>query len=143
MPPQPGFTSGGDSHASGKGRQRLKIAALGYYASRHGIDADEARVNSARDAVKKKAIEFAESVGGLKKRRTDLYRQADCEMLLTLAIAYGECRHGNDADVGMSREGMAMLCQEAVNFYESLPLLEEPAKRSTAVPFQLGAGVRP
>ena len=143
MPPQPGFTSGGDSHASGKARQHLKIVALGYYASRHGMDSDEVRVNNARDEVCKKAIVFAESVGKLKKRRTDLYRQADCETLLTLAIAYGECRHGNDADVGMSREGMAMLCQEAVNFYESLPLWEEPAKRSTAIPLQIGAGVRP
>jgi hypothetical protein len=137
------MSSGGDSAAAGRARQHLKIAGLGYYASRHGMDADEARVSSARDFVCQQAIAYAETVMPLKNRRTDLYRQADCERLLDVAIAYGECRHGNDADVGMTREGMAMFCQEAVNFYESLPLKEEPAKRPGSLPFQLGNGVRP
>jgi len=106
------------------------------------MDADAARVESARDFVCRQAIAYAETVVPVKNRRTDLYRQADCEMLLTIALAYGECRHGNDADVGMTREGMGMFCQEAVNFYESLPLKEDPAKRSS-LPFQLGNGVRP
>jgi hypothetical protein len=143
MPPQPRMPSGGDSAAAGRARQHLKISALGYYASRHGIDADEARVKSARDFVCQIAIVYAEAVMPVKNRRTDLYRQTSCERLLDVAIAYGECRHGNDADVGMTREGMAMLCQEAVNFYEALPLKEDAAKRSTLPPFQLGTGMRP
>lgn len=143
MPSHARITSGGDTQAAGHGRQRLKIAALGYYASRHGMDADEARVTSARTFVCKTAIEFGEALGLLKNRRTDLYLQADCEMLLTIAIAYGEARHGNDADVGMTREGMAMLCQEAANFCESLPLKDEAAKRPAGPSFQLGNGVRP
>jgi len=62
-------------------------------------------------------------------------------MLVMAAIAYASCRHGVDADVGLAREALAMLCQESINFTESLPM-EEMQKRP-AVHLHLGNGARP
>ena len=36
------------------------------------------------------------------------------------AIAYVNARHGIDADVGMSRQGLALLCSMAVEYTEAL-----------------------
>jgi len=60
-------------------------------------------------------------------------------MLCVVAIAYASSRHGVDADVGMAREGLAMLCQAAIDYAESLPR-EDAAKRS-APHLQIGNGV--
>ena len=142
MPPQARIPSGADSHVAARARQRLKLAGIGYFNARHGVDADEALAMAARNFLCKIAIEFAEALG-LMNRRTDLYLQGDSEMLQITAIAYGAARHGSDADVGMTREGMATLCQAAIDFGESLPLKDEVAKRPAGMHFQLGNGVRP
>ena len=133
--------NGGDSHAAGRGRQRLKLAAIGYAHARHGIDTD---IDLARAGLRKlcqMAIEFVAALPGthLKNRRIDLYAQGDSEMLQFAAIAYASARHGVDADVGMAREGLAMLCQEAIDFVESLPK-EDQSKRSTDPHLQIGNG---
>jgi len=132
---------GGDSHAAGRGRQRLKLAAVGYFNARHGVDADEQLAHAAADFLCQIAIEFVVALGGpLKNRRADLYRQGDSEMLKIAAIAYASARHGIDADVGMAREGLAILCQAAIDFVETLPR-EDPPKRSTTSPhLQIGEG---
>ena len=36
------------------------------------------------------------------------------------ALAYANARHGVDADVGISREGLALLCAMACEYYEAL-----------------------
>jgi hypothetical protein len=36
------------------------------------------------------------------------------------ALAYANARHGSDADVGMSREGLALLCAMSIEYYEAL-----------------------
>jgi hypothetical protein len=126
----------GDSHASGRGRQRLKLAALGYFNSRHGMDADEALVMAARRLLCLCAIEFAETLSNVRYRR-DVH--GNDEMLCAAAIAYSSSRHGIDADVGMAREGMAMLCQAASDYAEAVPKEEVPSKRTT-LPHQLGNG---
>jgi hypothetical protein len=36
------------------------------------------------------------------------------------ALAYTNARHGVDADVGMSRAGLALLCASAIEYYEAL-----------------------
>jgi hypothetical protein len=139
MPP----SRDGDSLAAGRGRQRLKLAAIGYTNARHGVDATPEIASAALALLCKMAIEFVEALPGflVKNRRTDLYRQVDSEMLQLAAIAYASSRHGIDADVGMAREGLALLCQASINFVEQLPK-EDPPKR-TVPSFQLGAGVRP
>lgn len=132
---------GGDSHASGRGRQHIKLAAIAYAAARHGVDATVELVNAARMFLRRKAIEFVETLPGasLKNRRPDP-SLGDSEMLELVAIAYACARHGIDADVGMSREGLALLCQASIDYVESLPK-EEPTKRTANPHFQLGNGV--
>jgi hypothetical protein len=131
--------SGGDSLAAGRGRQKLKISAVGYYAARHGVDATVESALTARKWLRRMALEFVATLPGdlLRNRRLD--HPGDDEMLCNVAIAYASVRHGIDADVGMAREGMALLCQEAINYSESLPMEEAP-KRSISH-LHLGNGV--
>ena len=134
--------SGSDSHAAGRCRQRLKIAGVGYAHARHGIDADLDRVRAASIHLCQIAIEFVAALPGtlLRNRRLDLVAQADRTMLENAAIAYSSVRHGIDADVGMAREGMAMLCQAAIDFVESLPREDQASKRPTDPLHQIGNG---
>jgi hypothetical protein len=87
-----------------------------------------------------KAIEFVEILSGapMKNLRVDI-SQGDSEMLAIAGIAYAHARHGIDADVGMAREGLAMLCQASINYVESLPK-EDPLKRPSNAHFQIGNG---
>jgi hypothetical protein len=55
------------------------------------------------------------------------------------AIAYGNARHGIDADVGLSRAGLALLCAAAIEYYESLPAVD-PGKRPVDPYLQLDTG---
>lgn len=137
--------NGGDAHASnshaaGRARQRLKLAAIGYVNARHGIDTDVDLARAGLMFLCQMAIEFVASLPGtyLKNRRIDLYAQGNSETLKLAAIAYVSARHGIDADVGMSREGLAILCQAAIDFVESLPK-DEP-KRSADPHRQIGNG---
>ena len=137
--------NGGDSHASnshaaGRGRQRLKLAAIGYVNARHGIDTDVDLARAGLMVLCQMAIEFVAALPGthLKNRRIDL-AQGNHETLQLAAIAYVSARHGIDADVGMTREGLALLCQAAIDFVESLPR-EDQAKRSTDPHLQIGNG---
>ena len=134
--------NGGDSHAAGRARQRLKLAAIGYVHTRHGIDADATLVRAALRMLCQMAVEFVLALPGvhLKNRQFDLYAQGDTEGLQIAAIAYVSARHGVDADVGMAREGLALLCQAAIDFIESLPK-EDQSKRSADAPRQIGNGV--
>jgi len=131
-----------DSHAAGRGRQRLKLGAIGYVNARHGIDTDVDLARAGLMVLCQMAIEFVEALPGthLRNRRLDLYAQGDSEKLQLAAIAYVSARHGIDADRGMSQEGLALLCQAAIDFVESLPRDEQP-KRSTDPHFQIGNGV--
>ncbi len=133
--------TGGDSHAAGRARQRLKLAAIGYVNARHGVDADVESARAGLALLCQMAVEFVETLPGaqLKNRRVDLYSQGDNETLKLAAIAYVNARHGIDADVGMAREGLALLCQVAIDYVESLPR-EDPTKRSDNPHLQIGNG---
>lgn len=133
--------SSGDSQAAGRARQHIKLAGIGYAAALHGLHATPERANASRVFLRQKAIEFVDTLPGnlLKNRRLDPHL-GDSEMLELAAIAYAHARHGIDADVGMAREGMALLCQEAINYAESLPREDVP-KRSTSPHLQIGGGV--
>jgi hypothetical protein len=144
MPAPPRAVGGSDTLAAGRGRQRLKIAAIGYVSCRHGIDATPELARAALMRLCQVAIEYVEAVHGalLTGRRIDLYQQGNSEPLAIAAIAYSSARHGIDADVGMAREGLAYLSQTAIDFVETLPR-EDSAKRATSAHFQLGHGARP
>ena len=135
-----GDSQAANSHAAGRGRQRLKLGAMGYASARHGVDTDVDLARAATKFLCQMAIEFVAALPGthLKNRRIDLYAQANTEMLQLAAIAYASARHGIDADVGMAREGLAILCQAAIDFVESLP--REDQKRSADPHFQIGNG---
>lgn len=120
-----------DSQAAGRGRQRLKLAAIGYVHARHGVDTDADVCRGARKFLRQMAFEFVGTLPGalLKSRRFDPSAGND-EMLTLAAIAYASSRHGVDADVGMIREGLALLCQSSIDFVESLPKEDNAPKRS-------------
>jgi hypothetical protein len=132
--------SGGDSHAAGRARQHLKLAAIGYASARHGLDASAELSRAALGFLCQKAAEFVATLPGSapNDRPVDL-QHGDHETLQLAAIAYASARHGIDADVGMTREGLALLCQAAIHYVESLPK-EEPLKRSIRPHFQIGSG---
>lgn len=132
--------NGGDSLAAGRARQRLKLAAIGYANARHGVDADVELSRAGLTRLCQGAVEFVEALSGtsLTNRRIDP-RQGDSETLQLAAIAYTSARHGIDADVGMAREGLAMLCQASISYVESLPW-EDSSKRPTGLHLQLGGG---
>lgn len=142
MPPPARSSSGGggDSIAAGQARQQLKLAAIGYVSARDGIDAAPELALAGFSFLCQKALEFVATISGgtLKKRRMDLQQGADEELRIA-AIAYVHARHGIDADVGMIREGLALLCQAAVHYVESLPN-EEYSKRSSGASLQLSKG---
>jgi hypothetical protein len=133
--------SSGDSQAAGRGRQHIKLAALAYNSARHGIDATVEKTQAASVFLRRKAIEFVATLPGnlLRNRRLDP-NLGDSEMLELAAMAYASARHGIDADVGMAREGMALLCQEAINYTETLPM-DDQSKRQTNAHLQIGNGV--
>lgn len=133
--------SGSDSLAAGRARQKLKIVAIGYANARHGVDADVELTRAGLTRLCQAAVEFVDVLTGtqLKNRWTDLCHQGDSVTLQLAAIAYMSARHGIDADVGMAREGLSLLCQAAISYVESLPW-EDPSKRPTNQHFQLGSG---
>lgn len=135
--------SGGDSLAAGRARQRLKLLAIGYVNARHGVDADVDLARAGLVRLCQGAVEYVDTLEGgtaLKDRRIDLQRQGDSVSLQLAAIAYASARHGIDADVGMARDGLALLCQEAIGYVASLPWEDLP-KRPAGKPLQLGNGI--
>lgn len=131
--------STGDTLAAGRGRQRLKLAAVGYAASRHGVDAYEEIVRAGVTLLCKTALEFVDTLPGSLAKGRGLDRPVNSEGLQIAAIAYAAARHGVDADVGMAREGLAILCQAAIDFVETLP--KEDAKRVNNPHLQLSNSV--
>lgn len=55
------------------------------------------------------------------------------------AIAYVNARHGVDADVGMSRAGLQLLCSAAVEYYEAL-IGADPRDRPVDASLRLNGG---
>ena len=140
--PGPGRASGtSEPQVAGRSRQRLKIAGLGYAHSRHGLDADLAHLRGTVLVLRQAAFDFAAALPSshLRGCRFDP-SQGDSTMLENAAVAYAAARHGVDADVGMAREAMAMLCQAAVDYAESI-LRDDPPRRSADPQRQIGNGV--
>lgn len=138
--PSSARVNGGDPQAAGRARQRIKLAAIGYVNSRHGVDSDPALVRAGVALLCRAAIEYVEALSGARPQLRG--RRGDSEQLQLAAIAYAAARHGVDADVGMAREGLAMLCQAAIGYVESLSA-DEPSKRPVDPQRQIGNGARP
>ena len=150
----PGGSSNGDSHAAGRGRLRLKLAAIAYSTARHGIDADVRLLRSALALLCLAAFEYYEACTGAdpSKRPVDPYLDFDNgkrasaaverarDRLQLGAMAYGGARHGIDADAGMARAGLAIIAQASMEYYESFAGAE-PSKRPVDALFaQIGGG---
>ncbi len=154
MPPQARFS--GDSLAAGHGRQKLKLSAIGYDSSRHGVDADAEIAHMGLVLLCQTSLEYHEALMGdsPKNRPVDPYFQVDGidlpeisrarRRLQIAACAYVHARHGIDADQGMSRAGLAILAQAALEYYEALvaaaPKWQQPPP--TDPQRQLGNGAR-
>jgi hypothetical protein len=131
----------GDSHAAGRARLKLKLAAIAYVNSRHGIDTDAGMVRAGMVLLTQMAVEYYEALMGADpiKRSVDPLLQLDNGRLKLAAIAYVNARHGVDADVGMARAGMALLAQAAIEYYEALTSAS-PSKRPVDPLLQLDNG---
>lgn len=140
-------TGPGDSLAAGHGRQKLKLSAIGYVNARHGVDADADIAHAGLALLAETALEYYEALMGVspKNRPADPYLQLDDavdspdakrarQRLKLAAIAYVNARHGIDADVGMSRMGLMLLAQAALEYYEALVTTAASKKRQPAEP---------
>jgi hypothetical protein len=148
-------TGANDSLAAGYGRQKLKLAAIGYVSARHGVDADADLVRSGLALLAQTALEYYEALKGAfpKDRPADPYFLIDAvdvpeatrarQRLKLAAIAYVNARHGMDADRGMSIAGLALLAQAALEYYEVLAAVGGASKKAPIeVQRQLGNGAR-
>ena len=153
MPPHARHPGTGDSLAAGHGRQKLKLAAIGYVNARHGVDADVDIARAGLALLTQTALEYYEALMGAspKNRPADPYFLIDDvdvpeatrarQRLRLAAIAYVNARHGIDADRGMSQAGLALLAQAALEYYEVIMSTASSTNRQEA-PLQIGNGVR-
>jgi hypothetical protein len=141
MPSNVRVSSVGDSHAMGRARLKLKLSAIAYASSRHGVDSDAVLSNAGRVFLHKAALDYYEALTGatLHKRPADPHLQRDDARLNLAAIAYANARHGVDADAGLSRAGLALLCSVAIEYCEAL-VSADPRKRPIDPHLQLEHG---
>lgn len=66
MPPNVRVSSNGDSHAIGRARVKLKLAAIAYTNARHGVDADVGLSRAGLALLCATAIEYYEALTGTK-----------------------------------------------------------------------------
>lgn len=142
MPVNVRVSGTGDSHAAGRSRLRLKLAAIGYVNARHGVDTDVGLARAGRALLRTAAIEYYEAVTGAdpKHRPNSARLPLDNGTLELAAIAYVNARHGVDADSGLARAGLALLAQAAMEFYETL-VGADPKKRAVDPYLQLANGI--
>ncbi len=62
-------TAGGDSHAAGRARLKLKLAAIAYVNARHGVDADVGLSRAGLALLAQAAIEYYEALTGADPRK--------------------------------------------------------------------------
>lgn len=79
MPSNVRVSSVGDSHAAGRARLKLKLAAIAYVNARHGIDADVGLSRAGLALLASAAIEYYEALTGAdpSKRPVDPHLQLD------------------------------------------------------------------
>lgn len=79
MPSHVRVSSNGDSHAAGRARLKLKLAAIAYVNARHGVDADVGMSRAGLALLAQAAMEYYEALTGAdpKNRPVDPYLQLD------------------------------------------------------------------
>jgi hypothetical protein len=133
-------SGGGDSRAAGLGRLKLKLGAVAYACTRHGIDADQHLARAGRADLIEAAFDYVEAVTGAPSNRRridpDDLRAA---RLQSAAIAYATIRHGVDGEQGLIRAGMALLCARAISYVE-LVTGADPSRRPVDPDLHIGNG---
>lgn len=147
MPTHVRVSGTGDSHLAGRARVFLKVRAIGWVSVRHGVDTDARFARIARTHFRYSAVEYYETVTGTdpKVRPANLQHLIESGSngdLEVAGVAYVNARHGVDADVGMSRVGLAILAQAAMNYgHEVLTGTSvDPKKRPVDPYLQIGNG---
>lgn len=122
---------------SAPARIRLKLYALAYVESRHGIDASPAFSWDALALFCQSAIAYVGALEGTKKNLSDPSihkdrgpanertmtgdRVAAARTELKLAaLGYEACRRGADAYTQMASSGLGLVCQAAIRYVEAL-----------------------
>jgi hypothetical protein len=133
-------SSVGDSHAAGRARLKLKLAAIGYVNTRHGIDADVGLSRAGLALLTCAAVEYYAGLTGADMKGRSASPARQLEDLQLAAIAYVNARHGVDADVGLARTGLALLAQAAIAYGEAI-IGADPKQRPVDPHLQLGNGI--
>jgi hypothetical protein len=136
-------SSVGDSHAMGRGRLKIKLAAIAYVCSLHGVDASVDRTRVGLVGLHIAAFEYYEELTGTDPRARPaepLHNAKITHKLALAAMAYVNARHGVDADAGLSRAGLALLCSVAIEYCESIAGAD-PRKRPVDPHLQIDNGV--
>jgi hypothetical protein len=136
-------SSVGDSHAMGRGRLTLKLCAIAYVCSLHGIGASVERTRTAVTDLHIASFEYYETLTGADPRSRPGEPSGNSRITdkITLAsMAYVNARHGVDADAGLSRAGLALLCSKAIEYCEALTSAD-PRKRPVDPLLQIGNGI--
>lgn len=123
-------SSTGDSHAAGRGRLKLKLSAIGYVNARHGVDTDAGLSRAGLALLCTAAVDYYKMLVP-SDTRVSVSRVGDpraMEQLQIAAIAYVNARHGVDADAGLSRVGLELLCSVAIEYSETI-VGADPKKR--------------
>ena len=120
----------GDSHAAGRARLKLKLAAIGYVNVRHGIDADAKVCRAGLGLLCTTALEYYRALmpSGAVVGIVESSDLRGTEKLQLGAVAYVNARHGVDGDAGLARMGLALLCSVAIEYSESR-IGADPKKR--------------
>lgn len=102
-------------------RVSLKLAALAYVGTRHGVDACEAFTADAFLALALASFLYVASLTDRPVEMSSRWRRDSpaAHRLAMSALAYEHARHGSDGTIEFVRAALAMLCQSAVAFVES------------------------
>jgi hypothetical protein len=110
-----------DTHQIAHARVSLKLAALAFGESRHGVDSGDL-CPAALLVLCQAAVKYVEELSGnvLPKRFEQRLETADNRNLRNAATAYASTRHGADSGQSFVSAGLARLCQSSIRYVEML-----------------------
>lgn len=110
-----------DTHKIAHARVQLKLAALAYADSRHGTDSNDGMVLMAVALLARASFWYVGALENVDRSGTRIPEpDGRFDHIKLAALAYVGTRHGGDGGGGFCRDGLALLCQAAIRFVESI-----------------------
>lgn len=110
-----------DNHQIAHGRIQIKLAALAFVETRHGVDSGDL-CPAAIEVLCEAAIRYVEALAGttMPKHLGPHMREADNKPLQLAALAYASTRKGSDTGQAFVGAGLQALCQAAIRYAEAV-----------------------